>query len=243
MFFGFVFGSVFGFEHALDPVYIAIGWGEKPVEVMHSINGILIFAICIGISLLVVSMLMNVVTCIKARRFGKAIFSENGITGIALYIGGVNFCWGFMAGEPIFPNSIGMLMFGVGIVILFFKEILIDLIDEKKFHKPEALADFILQNLMECMEYILSYFSNTMSFLRIGAYVIVHASIMMAIFTLAGDPSSIGGIIVIIFGNIFVIVLEGLLTGIQAMRLEFYEMFSRFYEGEGSPFEPAKPWF
>ena len=39
-----------------------------------------------------------------------------------------------------------------------------------------------------------------------------------------------------IFGNVIVIALEGLLTGIQVLRLEFYEMFSRFYAGDGKPF-------
>ena len=43
--------------------------------------------------------------------------------------------------------------------------------------------------------------------------------------------------IVVVLGNIVVIALEGLLTGIQGLRLEFYEMFSRFYEGDGKPFK------
>ena len=47
-------------------------------------------------------------------------------------------------------------------------------------------------------------------------------------------------IFVIILGNILVIALEGLLTGIQALRLEYYEMFSRFYIGDGRKFNPVK---
>ena len=42
------------------------------------------------------------------------------------------------------------------------------------------------------------------------------------------------------FGNIFVIALEGLLVGIQVLRLNFYEIFSRFYDGDGIPFNPVK---
>ena len=59
---------------------------------------------------------------------------------------------------------------------------------------------------------------------------------MMVFSSLAGDEYSVGGIISMIFGNIIVITLEGLLTGIQVLRLEFYEMFSRFYAGDGKPF-------
>ena len=77
-------------------------------------------------------------------------------------------------------------------------------------------------------------FSNTVSFLRVGAFVFVHAAMMMAIFSLAGDPVNP---VVVILGNALIIALEGLLSGIQGLRLEFYEMFSRCYEGGGHPFK------
>ena len=60
---------------------------------------------------------------------------------------------------------------------------------------------------------------------------------MMVVFNLAGESRNV---FVIILGNALVIALEGLLTGIQAMRLEFYEMFSRFYEGDGRPFNGVR---
>ncbi len=238
--FGFVFGSVFGFEQALDPLYHAMGMAHKPLEVMHSINTVLLLAIGIGVALVIVAMLINVITQLKKGKIGHALFTENGLVGIMVYVGGANLAYGFMAKEPVFPSSISAAMLGVGMLILFNKEIICSLIDEKKLHKPESMVDYILQNLFECIEYVLSYFSNTVSFLRVGAFVIVHASMMMVVFTLAGDTSSVGGIVVVILGNILVIALEGLLTGIQGLRLEFYEMFSRFYEGEGKPFEPVK---
>ena len=52
----------------------------------------------------------------------------------------------------------------------------------------------------------------------------------------------IGGVvspIVFVIGNIFVMGMEGLIVGIQVLRLEFYEIFSRFYEGDGKAFQPA----
>ena len=236
MFFGFIFGSVFGFEHALDPVYKTLGMNGKPLEVMDSINTVLLFAIGIGVVLVIIAMVINVITMIKKRRFGSALFTENGVTGIIVYIGGANLIYAFMAKEGIFPTKISVAMLLVGIVILFMKELLVPLLDEGKFKKPESMMDFFLQNLFECIEYVLSYFSNTLSFLRVGAFVIVHASMMMVVFTLAGDTSSVKGIIVVILGNILIIALEGLLSGIQGLRLELYEMFSRFFEGDGKPF-------
>ena len=94
-----------------------------------------------------------------------------------------------------------------------------------------------MQNIFEFVEYILSYMSNTVSFLRVGAFVLVHAGMMMVVFSLAGANENI---VVIVLGNILVIALEGLLTGIQALRLEYYEMFSRFYIGDGRKFTPVR---
>ena len=124
------------------------------------------------------------------------------------------------------------------------KEILIGVVErkDKKEYLPESVMDFIMQNFFELIEYVLSYFSNTVSFLRIGAFVLVHAGMLMVFFSLAGNPESPAdvtpfGWVAIILGNLLVMALEGLLTGIQALRLEYYEMFSRFYDGGGRPFE------
>ena len=239
-FFGLMFGSVFGFEEALDPLYHAVGLKAKPLSVMDSINTVLLFAVGIGIAMVFLAMCINVVTCVKRKKFGSAFFYENGVTGIFVYLGGVSLVYSFMAHRQLLPGPVAASMMVVGIIILFCKPIIAESIDEGKFQKIDSVGDFILQNLFECIEYILSYFSNTVSFLRVGAFVIVHASMMMVVFTLAGDTSSVKGIIVVILGNIVVIALEGLLTGIQGLRLEFYEMFSRFYEGDGRVFEPVR---
>lgn len=239
--FGLVFGSVFGFEEALDPLYHKLGMKGKPIEVMDSINTVLLLAIGIGVALVIVAMLINVVSCLKKKKLGSALFSENGVAGIVVYLGGASLIYTFMSHKTLIPSSIAALMLGVGILILFNKEIIAESIDDGKLHKPESISDYLMQNIFECIEYILSYFSNTLSFLRVGAFVIVHASMMMVVFTLAGEnPTSVKGIIVVAIGNVVVIALEGLLSGIQVLRLEFYEMFSRFYEGNGRPYKAIK---
>lgn len=237
MFFGFVFGSVFGFEEALDPVYEKLGWGSKPLSVMDSINTVLLVAIAIGIGLMVVAIMMNIYALIKRKCFGEAIFSQNGLAGLILYLAGVNLASGFMGGPAPIPSGICAIMLGVCAFLLFIKEIPIGIIDGHPDWKPESISDFVLQNIFELLEYILSYLSNTVSFLRVGAFVLVHAGMMMVVFSLAGENENL---FVIILGNILVIALEGLLTGIQALRLEYYEMFSRFFDGSGIAFNPLK---
>lgn len=233
MIFGFVFGSVFGYEHMLDPVYKAVGMSGKPLEVMESINTVLLIAIGIGVGLVCVAILINIYACIKRKCFGEAIFSQNGIVGLVFYMAAACFAFNFMSGTTLVANSTLGIILGVGAVLLMIKEIPIGIIDKHPDWKPESIGDFLAQNVFELLEYVLSYASNTVSFLRVGAFVLVHAGMMMVVFSLAGESENI---FVVILGNILVIALEGLLTGIQVLRLEFYEMFSRFYEGNGRPF-------
>lgn len=233
---GFLTGSVFGYEDWLDPLYAAVRLSGKPLPVMESINTILLLAIGIGIGLVIVSMGLNVYCCFKNKKYGEAIFSQNGITGILLYSVLVCAVITFMTSKAILPTPVIIAVAVIGLLILFFKEVLIGLTEHKKDCMPEKWSDYIMQNFFEVIEYILTYFSNTVSFLRVGAFVLVHAGMMMVFSSLAGDPTSPGGIVAMVFGNILVMALEGLLTGIQVLRLEFYEMFSRFYEGDGKPF-------
>ena len=95
---------------------------------------------------------------------------------------------------------------------------------------------FFVQAFFELFETMLSYFSNTLSFVRIGAFAVSHAAMMEVVLMLAGAES--GNWIVIVAGNIFVCLMEGLVVGIQVLRLEYYEMFSRFYKGSGREFKP-----
>lgn len=98
---------------------------------------------------------------------------------------------------------------------------------------------FFVQAFFELFDVLLSYFSNTISFVRVGAYAVSHAAMMEVVLMLGGATG--GGSIswpVIVLGNVFVACLEALLVAIQVLRLEYYEMFSRFYEGDGKPFVP-----
>lgn len=237
MFFGLMFGSFFGYEELLDPLYHAVGLKSKPLSVMDSINTVLLCAIGIGIALVAVSILINIYTNIRSKKFGAALFDNNGLAGLILYLCCVCLVIKFMSGPQILPNIVCKICIPICVVILFLKEILIGIVDKHDNWKPDSIADFVMQNVFELLEYMLSYFSNTVSFLRVGAFVLVHAGMMMVVFSLAGANENI---FVIILGNILVIALEGLLTGIQALRLEFYEMFSRCFEGDGKPFVSAR---
>ena len=132
-----------------------------------------------------------------------------------------------------------LLLLILPLVILMFSEILIKIVNKEKNWKPESWADYLPQSFFELFEVVLSYVTNTMSFLRVGAFVLVHAGMMMVVFTIADMLPGSGYIIAVVIGNIVVTALEALVAGIQVVRLEFYEMFSKFFEGQGRPFTPV----
>lgn len=104
--------------------------------------------------------------------------------------------------------------------------------------KHKSVGTFIIEGIIELFESCLTYITNTMSFLRVGGFILSHAGMMLVVSVLAqraGDSA----IVVNIIGNLFVIGMEGFLVGIQVLRLEFYEIFSRFYKGDGKPFSPV----
>ena len=98
---------------------------------------------------------------------------------------------------------------------------------EKKAERMETgLGMFITQGIFELFEVLLSYFSNTLSFVRVGAFAVSHAAMMQVVLMLAGAEA--GGNTnwaVVVGGNLFVCGMEGLIVGIQVLRLEYYEPF------------------
>ena len=97
---------------------------------------------------------------------------------------------------------------------------------------------FFVQGVFELFEVCLSYFSNTLSFVRVGAFAVSHAAMMEVVLMLAGAEAGTPNWLVVVLGNLFVCGMEGLIVGIQVLRLEYYELFSRFYRGTGREFKP-----
>ena len=242
MIFGTVFGSVFGFEHVLDPMFRLFGFEEKPIEVMASenINTIIMGAIGIGVFLLLTAMFINVYTLLRRKDVGRALFGTSGVSGIIFY-GALVFG---LAAEIFLGIHVMTLPYILGLIVLpflliFFAEPLADLVNGEEHWQPESWGGYIVENLFESIEVLLGYVTNTMSFLRVGAFVLVHAGMMLVVFVLAETVGGAGYWVVVVIGNALVMVLEALLVAIQVLRLEYYEMFSRFYSGEGKPFEPV----
>jgi V/A-type H+-transporting ATPase subunit I len=241
-FFGLVYGSVFGYEEALNPLYKLIGLQEKPIEVFEDTHTILIGAVSIGVVLIIVSILINIFINLKNKDYEKALFGNSGLAGLVFYTSTlVAMVSTFVFGHNLFkaPYVLGLIV--LPLLVMFFRVPLAKLAHTKG-HVEEGeggIGEFITENFFELFEYLLSYITNTMSFLRIGGFVLSHAGLMLVVMVLAENAAAFAAPIVVVIGNIFVICLEGLIVGIQCLRLEYYEMFSRFYEGDGHAFKPV----
>lgn len=241
MFFGFWYGSVFGYENLLDPIFHLMGFHEKPIEVMNNAftMPLLIAAVGVGAMLIMSSIAINIVLKMKKKKYEEAIFGQNGIAGIVFYssiIVGIVLEMGL--GIPV-TNPFNITLFIVlPLLMILFHIPLGKLVVKVHYHPHEGWTGFLVESLFELLEVMLSFMTNTMSFLRVGGFVLSHAGMMLVVMTLR-DMSGTAGIVVLIFGNIFVIALEGLIVGIQTLRLEYYEMFSRYFEGGGKKYVPT----
>lgn len=241
--FGLVYGSVFGFEEALNPLYKALfGLDEKPISVMEPsmTNSIIYLAVGIGILLVTVAIILNVIVSFKMHDKENAVFGNNGLAGLIFYVSVVaalvsQMLLGVKLANPIYI----VFLIAIPLLLVFLKEPLGKLAEGKKDWQPESWGGYCVQNFFELFEVLLSYVTNTMSFLRVGAFVLVHAGMMEVVFTLANMSSGVGYVLIVVIGNIFVMALEALLVCIQVLRLEFYEMFGRFYKGDGRAFKPV----
>lgn len=241
--FGTLFGSCFGYEHWLDPLYRSIfGLSEKPVEVMEpqTTNYIIFSAVGIGIALILIAMVINIFSSLRRKHYEDALFGPNGLAGLVFYASLIcGFGLQILTGKKIVTLPYTLCLIILPLLVIFFREVLGGLVEHRPDAIPKKWGEFIVQNFFELFELMLSYAGNTISFLRVGAFVLVHAGMMLVVFTLADMSAGIGYVIIVMIGNAFVLALEGLLVGIQVLRLEFYEMFSRFFDGSGRPFRPV----
>ncbi len=240
--FGLLFGSVFGFEHLLDPFWKALGISFLPFHVLDgsSINLILVGTIGIGVLVVSLAIVLNIVSKLKRKKLGEALTGPNSVAGLIFYLSLVAMLVDKFALNIGFSSSPVYLVILIilPLVSMYMQEPLNQLIDEKKLH-IESVPELLMSGFFELFVTLLEYLANTVSFLRVGGFILAHAGMMSVVMTLAETAGSMAPL-VIVFGNIFVIALEGLLVGIQSLRLNYYELFSRFYEADGIPFEPLQ---
>ena len=236
--FGFLFGSIFGFEDVIPALWIRPIDHMTTLPFLGKLNTVFIVAVAFGMLLIMVAMVLHIINAAREKDIGGAWFDANGAAGLVFYAAVVVTIVLFLTDNPLPAGIVMAVMFGVPLILMLFKEPLTRMIQKRADKMEESKAMFLVEGFFEMFETLLSYFSNTISFIRIGAFAVSHAAIMEVVLQLAGAESGNPNWIGVIFGNLFVCGFEGLIVGIQVLRLEYYEMFSRFYKGSGRAFDP-----
>lgn len=233
--FGFVYGSFFGLEgeHAIvKPLWFT------PFENSTTMMNTLIYAVVIGVVLIMICMIFNIMNGVKQKNWQKILFSQNGVAGMVFYAL-VLYCALAAVSGASNPLGITVILIAGSLVMIFLQEPLGKLLSRQKNWMPKEKGGFLVEAFFETFEILLSFVTNTVSFLRVGAFALNHAGMMSVVVMFMYSLNPGGSIAVTIFGNLLVIGLEGLIVGIQVLRLGFYEMFSRFYDGDGREFKPT----
>lgn len=236
-FFGFMFGSVFGFEDIIEATWIRPISHMTTLPFIGKLNTVFIVAVAFGMGIILLSMIFHIINAKKAHDT-EALLDQNGISGLVFYGAVVLTVVLFMTGNKLPATIVLVMMFGIPLLLMIFKEPITSKLEKRIEHSQEGKVMFVVQAVFEMFETLLSYFSNTLSFVRIGAFAVSHAAMMEVVLMLAGVETGNPNWAVVVGGNLFVCAMEGLIVGIQVLRLEYYEMFSRFYKGTGREFKP-----
>ncbi len=237
--FGALFGSFFGFEFEslINPLH-----SMMTLPFLGEINVVLVAAFLFGAFVIISTMILNIANGIKQKNLGKVLFGPNALTGLIFYASIMAVIILFMTGRQLPGTIVMIIMFGVPLLLIFLETPLKNLVNKKQGPLiDESVGIFAATAFFELFDYLITYLSNALSFLRIGVFAISHAAMMQVVMTLAGaENGGSASIPVVIIGNIIVLVFEGLVVGIQVLRLEYYEIFGRFYEGSGREFVPYR---
>jgi len=216
--FGFLYGSVFGYEEWIRPLWMAP---------LHDPILMLTLALAWGIGFILFTGSLTVINRFTSGRLVAALFDGHGMAGLAMFAGGVYGVWSWLEKGRYGAVEASVLLVPAALVLLNIW-----------FRTRAPLGERLLVTLIEGFDTAISYVSNSLSFLRVAAFSLNHVALAFAVFTLAADLGSAGHWVTLVLGNIFIIVLEGAIVAIQVLRLEYYEGFSRFFGGEGRPFRP-----
>ncbi|HET9591165.1 MAG TPA: V-type ATPase 116kDa subunit family protein [Anaerolineales bacterium] len=248
--FGYLYGSIFGFEGHLIDEYLGFHFEAPWLSPIHEILPVLSLAIDAGIVILLLSFLLGMFNNIRAKDWSHLVFGHTGLVMFGFYLAFLALLGSFLGTTAIAPRVAvaisslplpwTLLAIVFGILVMFsgaFRNWM-------EGHRPVegsgigGFLMFFVQSFMDLFESVISLLSNTLSFVRVGAFAVAHGGLSLAIFALAGEEPDLGFWITIIIGNIFIIGFEGLIVGIQTMRLHYYEILGKFFHGGGMRFEP-----
>ena len=239
MIFGILYGSVFGSEELIPRLWIS----PSPMHT-KDLGQLLLTAVGIGVAFLSISLIFNIINHFRAKKYFEGTFDKYGVLGLIFYWACL--CAALMAITTRTFHPIYLFFIITPLALLLIRIPLGNLIHHHSLSGEEGgLFSGLLEGVIDTMETLTGYLSGTVSFIRVGAYAISHAALCLAVYSIMGMLNDVPGnfffkLLVAVIGNVIIIAFEGMVAAIQCVRLEYYEMFSRFFQGGGVEYKPFK---
>ncbi|MBX7257316.1 MAG: hypothetical protein K1Y02_13210 [Candidatus Hydrogenedentes bacterium] len=233
--FGLLYGSVFGFETLIPTLWV------KPLEHPTTLFSV---AVTFGVAVISLGLLLNIANAIRCRTLLRDLFDVSGPLTLVSYWSAVGlFIKSYMSTQKDFSSTLLLCLVALPLIAFFAKGPVLAIagVQDKAF--PEGIIGYIMECAVKILEVLMGYLANTVSFIRVAAFGLAHAGLFVAIFSIAeslpaGPAGAVSSWLVLFFGNLVVIVLEGLVVTIQALRLEYYEFFGKFFSRMGTKYQP-----
>ncbi len=222
--FGLLYGEAFGPTGIVPTLWI------KPLD--HPTR-LLAAGLAVGALLLAAGYGIGTVNRLKESGWTAALSAPSGIAGLAVFVGGGLLALGIYLGAAVLL-TVAAVVVVAGIVLLFVGFAA----------ESERSSAAVAQALVEVLDAVIRVGANLISFTRLAAFGLMHAALGSVVLDGArslwhsGVAGVAAGVVLFVVGNAAAFALEALVAAVQAMRLEYYELFSRVFAGEGEPFAP-----
>lgn len=221
---GVAYGEFFGPTGVL-PVL----WLEPLEEPMR----LLATAVGLGAVLLAAAYAAGIVNRWREGGPAAALYATTGVAGAALFLGLAAVAGATWLGQGVFM-AVGAVIAVSGLALA----------GTGLYTATAGGPSGAVQTGIQLFDAVVRIGSNVVSFARLAAFGLTHAALGAIVWdgttALAGrgPVGVVAALLVFLVGNALTFALEALVAGVQALRLEFYELFSRLFEGEGRPFRP-----
>ncbi|BDO42175.1 V-type ATPase 116kDa subunit family protein [Cellulomonas sp. NTE-D12] len=222
--FGVLYGEFFGPTGVVPVIWLS------PLE--NAVT-LLLVAIAVGALLLAGAYALGSVNRFREGGWRRAVYAPSGLAGASLFLG-----FGTLAGG-LYLHLAAMTVAGAVVAVAALVVGYVGLLAAAGGGAAGAS-----QAMVELVDLVVRLGSNLVSFARLAAFGLTHAALGLVVWqgaTALAHRGLLGvaaAVLVFVVGNALTFGLEGLVAGIQALRLEYYELFSRIFEGEGRPFRP-----
>jgi V/A-type H+-transporting ATPase subunit I len=201
------------------------------------------FTISIGIILNIMGMIINVINRCILKKYEEAFLSKTGLMGLLLFLYVIIIAIRIIFGIRL--RWFDILIVSMLFFCILFVPVIIRIAKKRRPVLEYGLFTFFIEIFVEVLEIVSSFLSNTISFVRVSAFALSHAVLSFVVFSfteqmvISKTPSgTFSALLIMIFGNAIIIVLEGLIVAIQVIRLQYYEFFSKFFFDTGMEFKP-----